>query len=160
MPISPVLTAESLGKKYGKHWVLQDADLRLYPGQITALMGENGAGKSTLMKILSGAIFPSLGSVSLNGKVLPPGNPLASRNAGIGIVYQELSICPEMSVADNILLGQFPSTLGWLKLKHARQRIRQVLDQLGHPELSPDVTVGKLSVGAQQLVEIARPVQS
>ena len=150
------LQANSLGKRYGANWVLRDVSLSLRPGQVLALLGENGAGKSTFVKILSGAVVPEEGTVQIAGKPVPSGRPDAARRSGIAMVYQELSVCDDLSVEDNIMLGRERSRLGWLSRREQREIVRRVLDRLGHPQLRADRRVSELSVGAKQLVEIAR----
>ncbi len=152
------LEARNLGKRYNQNWVLRDADLTLRPGQVLALLGENGAGKSTLVKILSGAERPDTGSVAIQGKSIPPARPEVAKQAGFRIVYQELSVCLDLSIEDNILLGQEFAHVGGLKLdrKQGRQRVRDVLERLGHSDLQPTGLVRTLSTGQRQLVEIAR----
>ncbi len=151
-----LLCIEGIGKRYGASWVLQDVDLQLQPGQVVALLGENGAGKSTLVKILSGAVSPDAGRIALAGEPLPLGRPDIARRAGVAIVYQELSVCPDLSVADNVMLGSEMATAGWINKSQQLAKVRQLLATLGHPDLDPLRPVGSLSVGAQQLVEIAR----
>jgi ribose transport system ATP-binding protein len=163
MPDLPVasLEARGVGKKYNQNWVLRDANLSMVPGQVLALLGENGAGKSTLVKILSGAEKPDAGSVRIGGKLIASGRPEIARQAGFRIVYQELSVCLDMSVEDNVLLGQeFSYGSGLLNRKQGRQRVRAVLERLGHADLDPTRTVGSLSIGQRQLVEIARALVS
>jgi ribose transport system ATP-binding protein len=151
------LEARGLGKKYGQNWVLRDADVTLRPGQVLALLGENGAGKSTLVKILSGAERADTGSVAIQGKLIPSARPELAKQAGFRIVYQELSVCLDMSIEDNVLLGQeFSAGAGWLDRKQGRQRVREVLHRLGHSDLVPTRLVRTLSTGQRQLVEIAR----
>jgi len=158
IPLSePVLEARGIGKKYNHNWVLREASLSLRPGQVLALLGENGAGKSTFVKVLSGAERADAGQVLIQGKVIPLGRPDIVKQAGFQIVYQELSVCLDMSVADNIMLGQECSgRFGILDRKLARQKVTEVLTKLGHEDLHPDRSVGALSVGQRQVVEIAR----
>ncbi len=151
-----VLSARNVGKRYAANWVLRGANLTLEPGQILALLGENGAGKSTFVKILSGAIVPDEGDVTLVDKPLPLGRPDAARRAGIAMVYQELSVCDEITVEDNIMLGREQSKWGWINRKEQREIVQSVLEKLGHPDLEPTRMVSELSIGAKQLVEIAR----
>lgn len=151
------LEARGLGKRYNQNWVLRDADLTLRGGQVLALLGENGAGKSTLVKILSGAQRQDAGSVRIQGRVLPPWRPDLAKQAGIRIVYQELSVCLDMSVEDNVLLGQeYSQGAGFLDRKQGRRKVKEVLDRLGHAELRPTQLARDLSTGQRQLIEIAR----
>lgn len=150
------LSARSLGKRYGKSWVLRGADLELAPGQVLALLGENGAGKSTLVKILSGAVAPDAGRVEIAGQLVPAARPDLARQAGLAIVYQELSVCLDLSIEDNIMLGRERSRGGRLD-RHAQGRlVADVLDRLGHRDLDPRAPLATLSIGQRQVVEIAR----
>uniref|UniRef100_A0A7C4QIZ9 Sugar ABC transporter ATP-binding protein n=1 Tax=Schlesneria paludicola TaxID=360056 RepID=A0A7C4QIZ9_9PLAN len=153
---TPLLTARHVSKRFGATQALLDVSLTVQRGRVLALIGENGAGKSTLMKILSGAYRPDSGSLTLDGRPYAPSGPLAARHAGVAMIYQELNLAPHLSVEDNIMLGRESSAWGILRRDRQRPRVREALDWLGHPELSPDALVGQLSVGAQQLVEIAR----
>jgi ribose transport system ATP-binding protein len=153
---TPLLTARHVSKRFGATQALLDVSLTVQRGRVLALIGENGAGKSTLMKILSGAYRPDSGSLTLDGRAYAPSGPLAARHAGVAMIYQELNLAPHLSVEDNIMLGRELSAWGILRRDRQRPRVREALDWLGHPELSPDALVGQLSVGAQQLVEIAR----
>lgn len=151
-----LLKMSAIAKRFGATHALRDVTMEVAPGEVHALVGENGAGKSTLMKILSGVYHPDRGEIEFAGRSFRPENPLAARDAGLAIVYQELTLAPHQSVEDNVMLGQEVGHLGWLSRSRQRPRVQAVLDRLGHPELSLDVPVHRLSVGAQQLVEIAR----
>lgn len=153
---SPTLAASGLGKRYGKNWVLRDAAITLQPGQVLALLGENGAGKSTLVKILSGAVSPDTGSVQISGNSIPAGRPDVARQAGLAIVYQELSVCLELSIEDNIMLGRERSWLGKLDRRTQSAAVADVLTRLGHQDLDPKTPLESLSIGQRQVVEIAR----
>ena len=102
----PLLTAHGLTKSYGGVRVLDAVDFDVEPGEVHALVGENGAGKSTLIKILGGAVRPDTGRVELDGAVLPAGDPLAVRDRGLSIVYQEFTLVPELTAAENVFLGR------------------------------------------------------
>ncbi|HUQ71460.1 MAG TPA: ATP-binding cassette domain-containing protein, partial [Planctomycetaceae bacterium] len=156
MPIEPLLSVSQISKRFGATQALEDVSLEVRAGRVLGLIGENGAGKSTLMKILSGAHQPDSGTMTLAGQRFAPSGPLAARQAGIAMIYQELNLAPHLSVEDNIMLGQEASAWGLLQRNRQRPKVREALEWLGHPDLSPDVLAGKLSVGAQQLVEIAR----
>ncbi|MGE3780470.1 MAG: ATP-binding cassette domain-containing protein [Pirellulaceae bacterium] len=153
---TPLLRMEGIYKHFGATSALRDVQLTLRPAEVLALIGENGAGKSTLMKILSGALRPDAGTMQLAGAPYAPARPHAARLAGVAMIYQELNLAPHLSVEDNIMLGREQRWGPWLRRGFQRPRVREVLDQLGHPELSPTAIVGHLSVGARQLVEIAR----
>ena len=100
------LAATNLSKSYAGVRVLHAVDFDVRAGEIHALVGENGAGKSTLIKILGGAVVPDTGDVVLDGERLPIGDPLAVRRAGLSVVYQEFTLVPELTVADNVFLGR------------------------------------------------------
>jgi len=152
----PLLNMLGIGKRFGASLALQNVSLEIDAGLVHALIGENGAGKSTLMKILSGAHQPDTGTMTLTGKTYAPRSPQDARIAGIGMIYQELNLAPHMSIEDNIMLGQEASRFGYLKRRQQRKRIRDVLEQLGHPNLPLEWPVYRLSTGMQQLIEIAR----
>ncbi len=154
----PALRLEMRGicKRFGATVALQDVSIRVDGGEVLALVGENGAGKSTLMKVLSGAVKPDAGQMKLNGVPYLPGNPLEARRAGVAMIYQELSLAPHLSVEENIVLGMEPATLGIVDWKQVRRRAIEALREFDNPELTPDAQVRRLSVGSQQLVEIAR----
>ena len=154
--MAPLLGMSGIGKRFGATQALDDVSFELQAGRVMALIGENGAGKSTLMKVLSGACPADNGSMNVAGTPYRPIGPSSARDAGIAMIYQELNLAPDLSVEDNIMLGQEDQRWGLLSRGQQRPRVRQVLDRLGHPELRPDTPVGQLSVGAQQLVEIAR----
>jgi len=154
----PKLSMRNISKCFGATVALDNVDIAVYPGEIHALIGENGAGKSTLMKVLSGAIAPDKGQMELDGKPYHPHNPLAARTSGIGMIYQELSLAGHLTVEENILLGMEPSVCGLIKRKDVRQKTAQALSYFDHPEITPGTKVCTLSVGAQQLVEIARAI--
>jgi ribose transport system ATP-binding protein len=143
-------------KRFGATIALEDVGIKVAPGEVLALVGENGAGKSTLMKVLSGAIKADSGRMRLDDNPYQPDNPLEARRAGIAMIYQELSLAPHLSVAENIMLGMEPATLGVVNRRQVRRRAVDAITEFDNPELSPDVRVGTLSAGSRQLVEIAR----
>src|SRR5437773_7876863 len=143
-------------KAFGATVALDGVDLEVAAGEVCALVGQNGAGKSTLMGILAGASTPDAGEMELDGSPYRPRNPLEARRAGVQMIYQELSLAPHLSVAENVVLGMEPARLGLMRRREARERTRRALAQLGHPEIAPEAPVSALSVAGQQLVEIAR----
>jgi ribose transport system ATP-binding protein len=143
-------------KRFGATVALDDVGIEVAAGEVLALVGENGAGKSTLMKVLSGAVKPDAGQMWLDGVSYLPANPLEARRAGVAMIYQELSLTPHLSVQENIMLGMEPSLLGVVRWKQVRQRAIEAIKEFDNPELTPEARVRKLSVGSQQLVEIAR----
>jgi ribose transport system ATP-binding protein len=154
----PRLEMLGVKKRFGATIALDGVDLSVEPGQVRALVGENGAGKSTLMKVLSGAHLPDEGVMRLDGQPYRPRNPLDARRAGVAMIYQELSLCPHMSVAENILLGVEPGAMGLMNWRASRRRAREALGELEHAEIDPRRRIAGLSVGAMQLVEIARAI--
>ena len=152
----PILEMRRVSKSFFGMKALRDVDLIAYPGEVHALMGENGAGKSTLMKVLSGAYRPDPGGeIRIEGKTARIDGPLAGRAAGISIIYQELSLAPNLTVAENIYLGRETSRSGLIARTSMRESVFPMLARLG-ADFAPDALVGELSIGRQQLVEIAR----
>lgn len=149
-----------ISKSFGATQALRGVSLDVPVGRVLALIGENGAGKSTLMKVLSGAHAPDAGTMTLNGKPFAPNGPHDARLAGVGMIYQELNLAPDLSVEDNIMLGQERSRFGMLDRAAQRAKVREVLELLGHPDLSPSIPVRSLPIAQQQLVEIARALAS
>jgi ribose transport system ATP-binding protein len=143
-------------KRFGPTLALRGVDLELLPGEVHALVGENGAGKSTLMKVLSGAVTPDAGQMTLEGQPYRPKGPQDARRHGVAMIYQELTLAPHLTVAANVMLGLEETRFGFLRRRLHEQRVRQALAELQHPEIHPDSPVQHLSPGAQQLVEIAR----
>lgn len=152
----PLLEIEGIGKSFGPTQALKGVSFSLRSGEALAIIGENGAGKSTLMKVLSGLYRADSGSMRLQGEPFAPAAPADGLRSGVAMIYQELSLAPDLSVEDNIMLGQERSTFGWLKRSEQRRLARQALDTLGHPDLDLDRPVKELPMGWQQLVEIAR----
>ena len=151
-----VLRISGLAKRFGPTVALDGVDLVLHPGEVHALIGENGAGKSTLMGIVAGALHADRGEMQLDDRPYAPPSPLEARRRGIALIHQELSLCPHLSVAENILLGIEPSRWGWLDVGAARRRALGLLEHFAHPDLTPDARLGALPLAAQQVVEICR----
>jgi ribose transport system ATP-binding protein len=147
-------------KAFGPSLALDRVALDLEPGEVHALVGENGAGKSTLMKILSGAYRPDSGTMTLAGRPYAPRNPRDAHRAGVAMIYQELTIAPHLTVEANVMLGQERTSAGLIRRGEHRRVVSRVLDLLEHPDIRPDAIAGRLSVGAQQLVEVARALVS
>jgi ribose transport system ATP-binding protein len=153
-----LLSIAGLGKSFGGTAALAGIDLVGRAGEIHAVVGENGAGKSTLMKILAGVIAPDAGSIRLGDAPYRPRNPLEARRAGVAMVYQELSLCPHLTVAENILLGVEPTRFGLLRRREMARIAAAVMSSLlgGRATIRPDAIVGELPPASRQLVEIAR----
>ncbi len=150
-----VLRAEHIKKVYPGTVALDDASFNAYAGKVNILVGENGAGKSTLMKIIAGAEMPTEGDLVIEGQTLQIRNPLDAQRHGIGIIYQEMDLCANMSVSDNIFLTQEIAPRGVINFKQQREKTRELLARLEH-SIDPDVLVGDLGVSSQQIVAIAK----
>lgn len=155
-PGQPILTVRGVTKSFPGVRALKGVDLTIWPGEVHALVGENGAGKSTLMKILAGAQPPDGGEIAIDGKPVHFHSPHQARAAGIGIIYQELTIAPNLTVAGNVFLGSEKRHLGFLIDTAAMVRETQkVLDRLG-ARFKAAQRAAHLSIAEQQQVEIAR----
>ncbi|HRZ53624.1 MAG TPA: ATP-binding cassette domain-containing protein, partial [Candidatus Contendobacter sp.] len=154
---APALEMRGISKTFPGVKALDNVQLQAWTGEIHSLMGENGAGKSTLMKILSGAYTADPGGeIRIDGQLTPITGPKAARAAGIAIIYQELSLAPNLTVAENIYLGNEPKQFGVLADRATmRRETAKVLERLG-AEFGPDTVVNTLSIAEQQQVEIAR----
>ncbi len=158
--VEPLLALRGVTKRFGGATALDGVDFELMPGEIHGLLGENGAGKSTLMKILSGFQAPDEGEMTLRGAPIRFSSPAEAKAHGIGMVYQELSTIGALSVAENVFLGDQPTTRGGIiNWKQMNAAAEAQLRELG---VRVDVTrrLGALPLGLQQMVEIARIVFS
>ncbi|MFI6803636.1 sugar ABC transporter ATP-binding protein [Streptomyces luteogriseus] len=153
----PVLEMTGIVKEFPGVRALSGVDFRLFPGEIHALMGENGAGKSTLIKVLTGVYSLDGGTITLDGKAVRIGSPLQAQHAGISTVYQEVNLCPNLSVAENIFIGREPTRAGRIQWKQIRKQAAEMVDRLG---LDIDVTapLSSYPLAVQQLVAIVRSV--
>jgi ABC-type sugar transport system ATPase subunit len=151
----PVLEMTGITKSFPGVRALRGVDLAVPAGHVRAVVGENGAGKSTLMKVLSGAHEADSGRVRVGGRQLAPG-PAAALAAGIAVIYQELSLVPEMTVTENVFIGHMPRRAGMLDRGTARRRTRELLARVGLPDLDPTTRVSSLGLNVRQLVEIAK----
>jgi galactofuranose transport system ATP-binding protein len=156
--MTPIVEMTGITVTFGAVTALQDVDFRLYPGEVHALMGENGAGKSTLIKALTGVYTPAAGEIRFDGRPVAFAGPGDAQDAGISTVYQEVNLCANLSVAENLLLGREPRRFGRIDWKAARRRAAEVLDGL-HVKCDPSSPLGAHSIAVQQLVAIARAVQ-
>ena len=152
------LLARGIGKTFGTTRALDDVSFALRPGSVHAILGENGAGKSTLMRIVAGAERPDAGTLHLDGSPYAPLGPLEARRRGVAIVYQELSVCPDLTVAENIVLGAEKSRFGWIDARENDGRVQSALAPItrARGDLPLGARVGELSAAEQQLVEIGR----
>lgn len=154
--LASVLQAESLSKTYPGVRALDGVNLCLAAGRVHALLGENGAGKSTLVRLITGNEQPTGGSILFSGEQVRWSSPREALNAGIAAVYQELTVLPEISVADNVLLGRQPTRRGLVNRRESEHRAHDALSEVGLGGLDPRTRAGELSLANQQLVEIAR----
>jgi ribose transport system ATP-binding protein len=155
---TPVLEMKGITKRFNGVPALQNVNLTLYPGEVHALMGENGAGKSTLMKILAGAYIADEGEIWVNGQRLNITDPGIARRAGINLIYQELNVAPNLTVVENIYMGNELSRGQLLDREGMQREAARVLQSLG-ASFSPDDVVSSLSIAEQQQVEIARALK-
>jgi len=157
---APLLRMRDVGKAFGASRALDGVSLDLDGGEVHALIGENGAGKSTLMKVLSGAYRPDSGSMTLGGVPYAPRGPKEARSLGVAMIYQELTVAPHLTVEANVMLGGERTAAGLIRRREHRRLVTEALGLLEHPDIRPEAVAGSLSVGAQQLVEVARALVS
>jgi ribose transport system ATP-binding protein len=150
-----VLAVSGVGKTYAEP-VLADVSLTLRAGEVLALTGENGAGKSTLSKIIAGLVQPTAGLMHYLGAAYQPRNRTEAEKMGVRMVMQELNLVPTLSVAENLFLAQLPNRAGWLSHDRLVARAREAMARVGLDDIDPDTPVGRLGIGHQQMVEIAR----
>ncbi|MEU0494076.1 sugar ABC transporter ATP-binding protein [Mycobacterium sp. NPDC006124] len=152
---SPVVRMQGVTIDFPGVKALDAVDFRLLPGEIHALMGENGAGKSTLIKVLTGVYDPDAGTITVNGVEQRFTGPRQAQDAGISTVYQEVNLCPNLTVAENILLGREPRRFGSIDYRAMKRRAAELLGQLDL-SIDPGSTLGAHPIAIQQLVAIAR----
>src|SRR6516162_7312320 len=134
-----------ISKSFGATIALQNVNLKVAAGEVCALVGQNGAGKSTLMSILSGAAQPDAGWMMLDGVSYHPRNPFEARRSGVAMIYQELSLAPDLSVEENLVLGMEPARCGFVRRSEMRKKAEHALRELHHSEISPEMPAGQLS---------------
>ncbi len=152
------LEARGISKSFGSQLALDKVDFDLNAGEVHALLGENGAGKSTLIKIITGAYQPDSGNIKLDGQPVSFYDPLQAQAAGIGTVYQEVNLLPNMTVAENIFIGRQPTRFGIVQKKLVEQAARVTLLKYGL-EIDVSAQVATLPVAVQQIIAIARAVE-
>ena len=151
-----LVTVTNINKAFSGVPALRDVHFELRQGEVHALLGENGAGKSTLMKIISGVYTRDSGEIFINGKKITGHlTPYSAQTMGIGIIHQELNLCPHLSVAENIFLNREFATGGFLKSRQQNQEAVKYLKAL-NLDIDPDALVRKLPVSKQQMVEICK----
>jgi len=152
---APVLELSGIHKAFPGVKALSEAGLRLYPGEVHTLMGQNGAGKSTLIKVLTGVHAPDQGSITMEGRAIHPRSTLEAQELGISTVYQEVNLCPNLSVAENIFIGRYPRKWGLVDWAGMRVRAAALLREL---EIDIDVSapLSRYPLAIQQMVAISR----
>ncbi|NJC32716.1 L-arabinose transport system ATP-binding protein [Sphingomonas jejuensis] len=151
----PLIEYRGIGKRFPGVVALDGVSFAVEPGEVRALIGENGAGKSTLLKILSGQYRPDDGDLLVDGFPERFASPRDSQDAGIAIIHQELQLAPDLSVAENLMLGALPARGGLVDRRTLRTRAAGVLERLGE-SIDPETRLGDLSIGQRQMVEIGR----
>jgi ABC-type sugar transport system ATPase subunit len=145
---------QNITKRFPGVVALDEVSFEIGRGCCHALIGENGAGKSTLGKILAGVYTADAGEIHLEGKPIRPANPLLARNLGIAMVHQELAFCPNLTVAENLCLGDLPRRAGWVDRKGMRDQARAMLKEI-EADIDVDLPINQLSTGREQIVQIA-----
>jgi rhamnose transport system ATP-binding protein len=157
----PLLTLAGVSKSFPGVRALRDVALSLYPGEVTALIGENGAGKSTLVKILTGVYQPDAGTISLLGAPVTFPNAHAAFERGITAIHQETVLFDELSVAENIFLGHAPRTrLGTIDWRAMRRAAKEVLDSIGAGHIAAETALKDLGIANRHLVAVARAMST
>ena len=152
----PLLQMTDICKSFPGVQALSGVHFRLFPGEIHALMGQNGAGKSTLIKVLTGVYPADRGHIRLEDRIIRPHSPLEAQMMGISTVYQEVNLCPNLSVAENIYIGREPRRFGKIRWREMNERARRLLEERLHVRIDVTRPVSSYSVAIQQLVAIAR----
>ncbi|HEY5651502.1 MAG TPA: sugar ABC transporter ATP-binding protein [Acidimicrobiia bacterium] len=152
-----IIEARNIVKRFGGATAVDDVSIGVAPGEIYGLVGENGAGKSTLMRVLAGILTPDHGSVLVDGTKLEAGSTRASLEAGISLVHQELSLVPELTVAENIVLGTTPVRAGFINKREMKRIASEALEEI-RVQVDLDEPIVRLSVALRQFVEIARAI--
>ncbi|MBS1872902.1 MAG: sugar ABC transporter ATP-binding protein [Acidobacteria bacterium] len=150
-----VLEARAVSVRYPGTLALDGVTFRLRAGEVRALIGENGAGKSTLVKVLAGIVRPTSGTLLVDGRPVSLGSVREADALGIGVIHQELNLCPNLSVAENIYLARELARGGLLDRRRQERGAHELLERLEHP-IPPGAIVGELGLGQQQIVEIAK----
>src|SRR5579863_2266574 len=152
----PLFRLEGVSKRYGGVRALEKADLIVEAGRVHAILGENGAGKSTLIKIIAGVVEPDEGSMHLEGREVRFARPAEANAAGIACIFQELSLIPDLSVADNIVIANPPERYGLIDRRRQREIAEEALARAGAEDIPPLAPVKDLALSRRQIVEIAK----
>lgn len=157
-PVMPAVDMRGICKSFGGVKALIDVDFELRTGEIHALLGGNGAGKSTILKVLNGVHAPDKGQVEINGKSVTHFSPQSAREAGVAMIYQEMSLVPTLTVAQNVFLNrEKKKALGFIDDLAAEAKAKELFDLLG-VDVNPKVRVGELGAGQKQLTEIVKAI--
>ncbi|MFO1074224.1 MAG: sugar ABC transporter ATP-binding protein [Geminicoccaceae bacterium] len=154
--VPPLFRMEGITKRYGGVLALDRAELAVAPGRVHAVLGENGAGKSTLIKVMSGVVTPDEGRMWLEDRATAFASPAAANRAGIVCIFQELSLIPDLSVADNILISDPPTRMGLIDRRAQRRLAEAALARAGGEDIHPAAQVKDLPLSRRQIVEIAK----
>jgi ribose transport system ATP-binding protein len=154
--VAPLFRMEGVSKRYGGVRALEDASLLVEAGRIHAVLGENGAGKSTLIKVMAGVVQPDQGLLELESSKVAFATPKAANAAGIACIFQELSLIPDLSVADNIAISDPPTRLGLIDRRAQRRLAEEALARAGAEDIHPMAPVKDLPLSRRQMVEIAK----
>ena len=161
-PKQPLIETTDLVKKFGAFTALNGVSLKVYPGEVHALLGDNGAGKSTLIKLLSGVFAPTSGTINVEGKTVSFVSPRNATDAGIGTVYQDLALNPLASVTRNFFLGRelthFGGPFGLMKMNEMHRIAAEEMAKIGINIADPEQAVGTMSGGQRQTLAIARAI--
>ena len=152
----PLLRMEGVSKRYGGVRALEEAVLNVHGGRVHAILGENGAGKSTLIKVMAGVVAPDKGRMTLEGQEVSFPDPASANNAGIVCIFQELSLIPDLSVADNIVISNPPKRFGMIDRRAQRRIAEEALARAGGADIHPMAPVKELPLSRRQIVEIAK----
>src|SRR5947208_4548118 len=153
---NPIFRMEGVCKRYGGVQALEEAALNVHGGRVHAVLGENGAGKSTLIKVMAGVIAPDRGHMTLEGQRVSFPDPAAAMDAGVVSVFQELSLIPDLSVADNIVIRKPPRRFGMIDRRQQRRIAEEALARAGGEDIHPMTPVRDLPLSRRQIVEIAK----
>ncbi|QYF92674.1 sugar ABC transporter ATP-binding protein [Massilia sp. PAMC28688] len=156
---APVLELSGIFKSFPGVKALTDVSLRLFPGEVHTLMGQNGAGKSTLIKVLTGVYTPERGTISLAGQPIAPRSTAQAQDLGISTVYQEVNLCPNLSVAENIFIGRYPRKFGMVDWRGMREQARRLLLQL-QIDIDVEAQLSTFPLAIQQMVAISRALNT
>jgi inositol transport system ATP-binding protein len=151
----PLLVMSGVSKRFPGVLALDNVDFAVAPGEVHALLGENGAGKSTLIKILAGAEQPDSGTITFDGTPISPASPHDSQQMGIVTIYQEFTLAPNMTIAENVFIGREPGSKLFVNWQKMASETRLVTGRIGL-NVNPMRLVRDLAVAEQQMVEIAR----